>query len=310
MRVLLGVDGSTSSDLAALLVANLPWPAGSTIRVVTAYPGTTDLFYPEGLVVPAEVVQQAEDAMEAEARSVAIHVARRFASPDITVQTRIVRERAGTAIIAEADAFDAELVVVGNRGRGAFEATVLGSVSAEVIDHGGRPVLVARRDHVGRILLGEDGSESAAAAAEAVRRWPILHGHGVLVMSVADIDPVWSPWHLGPDLLDAHDAATSRLHDHHEALARATAAGLVEAGIAAESGVVDGSPAHRLVEAAVSAGVDLIVVGTHGRSGLGRLFLGSVARGVLYNAACSVLIVPTSVPGDNATDIPQGAANA
>jgi nucleotide-binding universal stress UspA family protein len=292
MRVLLGVDGSTSSDLAALLVANLPWPAGSTIRVVTAYPGTADLFYPEGLDVSADVVQQAEDAMEAEARNVAIHVARRFAAPGITVQTRVVRERAGTAIIAEADAFDAELVVVGNRGHGAFEATGLGSVAAEVIDHGNRPVLVARGDHVSRILLGEDGSESAAVAAEAIRRWPILHGPSVVVMSVADIDPQWSPWHVGSDLLGARQTATSGLHEHQEALAKAAAASLVAAGIAAESGVVDGSPAHRLVEAAVNANVDLIVVGTQGRSGLGRLFLGSVARGVLYNAPCSVLIVP------------------
>ena len=44
MRVLLGVDGSTSSDLAALMVANLVWPIGSTIKVMTAYPGTAALF--------------------------------------------------------------------------------------------------------------------------------------------------------------------------------------------------------------------------------------------------------------------------
>jgi nucleotide-binding universal stress UspA family protein len=306
MRVLLGVDGSASSDLAASLVANLAWPAGATIRVVTAYPGTTALFYPGEIATTPEVIQQAEDAMEAEARRLAIHVARRFATPDLAVETQVVRERAATAILQQADAFDAELIVLGNRGHGAFETAVLGSVSAEVVDHGHRPVLVARRDHVNRILLGEDGSDSAAAAAEVVRRWAMLHGHPVRVMSVADTDPQWNPWRLGETLREAHDAATSTLHDHHEALAAATAASLLEAGIQAESAVADGSPALRLVEAAVNWEADLIVVGTHGRSGLGQLLLGSVARGVLYNAPCSVLIVPEA----GETDRPQEGTNA
>jgi nucleotide-binding universal stress UspA family protein len=304
MRVLLGVDGSASSDLAALLVANLAWPAGATIRVVTAYPGAAALYYPGEIATSPDVVQQAEDAMEAEARRLAIHVARRFAAPDVTVETRVVRERAGTAILQEADAFDAELVVLGNRGRGAFESAVLGSVSAEVVDHGHRPVLIARRDHVSRILLGEDGSDSAAAATEVLRRWSILHGHPVHVLSVADTDSQWSPWLLGETLRDAHDAATSSLHDHHEALAAGTAASLVEAGIQAVGGVADGSPALRLIEAGVQWGADLLVVGTHGRSGLGQLLLGSVARGVLYNAPCSVLIVPQAGETDA---IPPGA---
>jgi nucleotide-binding universal stress UspA family protein len=309
MRVLLGVDGSASSDMAALLVANLSWPAGATIRVVTAYPGTAALFYPGEIGTSPEVIQQAEDAMEAEARRMAIHVARRFATPDLTVETQVVRERAGTAILQQADAFDAELIVLGNRGRGAFESAVLGSVSAEVVDHGHRPVLIARRDHISRILLAEDGSASAAAAAEIIRHWAILHGQIVRVMSVADTDPQWNPWRLGETLREAHDAATSTIHDRHEALSVRTAANLVEAGIQAESAVADGSPALRLVEAAVHWDADLIVVGSQGRSGLGRLILGSVARGVLYNAPCSVLIVPppietaataTKVDGDDA----------
>ena len=67
---------------------------------------------------------------------------------------------------------------------------------------------------------------------------------------------------------------------------------LTAAGIHAEDAVADGNPAHRLVEAAVNWDADLIVVGHHGRSGLERLLVGSVARAVLYHAPCSVLIVP------------------
>jgi nucleotide-binding universal stress UspA family protein len=56
--------------------------------------------------------------------------------------------------------------------------------------------------------------------------------------------------------------------------------------------VEDGSPAHRLVEGAVNWDADLIVLGTHDRSGLGPILLGSVARAVLNHAPRSVLVVP------------------
>jgi nucleotide-binding universal stress UspA family protein len=292
MRVLLGVDGSTSSDLAALMVANLVWPIGSTIKVMTAYPGTAALFDMAGMGMAADVIQQSEDAMESEARRMVIHVARRLAAPDLTVETQVVRERAATAVLDQASGFHADLIVIGNRGRGPFESSVLGSVSAEVVDHSDRPVLVARRDRITRILLGEDGSDSAAAASETVRRWPILHGALVRVLSIADVDPQGNPWLLGGALREAHHAAATTLRDRHEALARETAARLQPAGIKADSRVEEGGPAHQLVEGAVGWGADLIVLGTHGRSGLGPLLLGSVARAVLYHAPCSVLIVP------------------
>ena len=292
VKVLLGVDGSTSSDRAASLVANLAWPIGSTIEVVTAYPGTAAIFGMPGMVMAADVIQETEDAMEAEARRMVTEVARRFEAPDLTVETQVLRERAAAALLDEGSRLKADLIVLGNRGRGPFESAVLGSVSAEVVDQSHRPVLVARRDRIGRILIGEDGSESAAAAANVVRRWSVLHGARIKVLSVADIDPQWNPWLLGAALREAHAAGATKLHEQHEALARKTAAGLKQAGLQTENEVNDGNPAHRLVETAVNWDADLIVIGTHGRSGLGSLLVGSVARAVLYHAPCSVLIVP------------------
>jgi nucleotide-binding universal stress UspA family protein len=292
MKVLLGVDGSTSSDRAASLVANLAWPIGSTIEVVTAYPGSAAIFSMPGMVMAADVIQETEDAMEGEARRIVTEVAQRFVAPDLTIETQVLRERASTALLDEGSRLKADLIVLGNRGRGPFESAVLGSVSAEVVDHSHRPVLVARRDPIGRILLGEDGSKSAAAAAATVRRWAVLHGARIKVLSVADIDPQWNPWLMGAALKEAHVAAATKLHEQHEELARKTAASLKKAGLQTENEVNDGNPAHRLVETAVNWDADLIVLGTHGRSGIGPLLVGSVARAVLYHAPCSVLIVP------------------
>lgn len=62
--------------------------------------------------------------------------------------------------------------------------------------------------------------------------------------------------------------------------------------------VLDGQPADRLVEAAAELEVDMLVIATHGRSGLGRLFHGSVAERVARSASCPVLMVP--VPDQDA----------
>jgi nucleotide-binding universal stress UspA family protein len=265
---------------------------GSAIEVVTAYPGAAGLFSMPGVVMAADVFQQAEDEMEAEARRIATSVARRLAAPDITVETQVVLGRAATAILDRASALDADLIVLGNRGRGAFESAVLGSVSAEVVDHSSRPVLVARRDRVDHIILADDGSPGAAVATDAVRRWSVFHPVHIRVLSVADIDPQGNAWLQGAARGGALGPSMAKVHQEHEALAARTAAGLRAAGLKAESAVEDGGPAHRLVEAAASWGADLIVLGSHGQTGLKRLLFGSVARAVLYHAACSVLIVP------------------
>jgi nucleotide-binding universal stress UspA family protein len=300
MKVLLAVDGSTSSDRAASLVASLAWPMGGTIEVMTVYPGTAAIFDMPGVVLTADVIQETEDAMEAEARRIVIKVARRIAAPDLTVQTQVVRGRAATSLLDQASEFKADLIVVGNRGRGPFESAVLGSVSAEVVDHSKVPVLVARRDHIARILLGDDGSESAAAAADTLRRWSVLHGAPIRVLSVADVDPQWNPWLRGADMRAAQAASTASMHQHQEALSRSTAAALQKAGLVAEGMVEDGNPAHRLVEAAANWDADLLVVGTHGHGGLGPI-VGSVARAVLYHAPCSILLVPEppAAPGEH-----------
>jgi nucleotide-binding universal stress UspA family protein len=106
------------------------------------------------------------------------------------------------------------------------------------------------------------------------------------------VDPEWNPWLRGDGRREADAAAASQLREQHEALVEATAASLRGAGLKADGEVLDGSPAQRLVEAAATWNADLIVVGMHGRSGLERLLIGSVARSVVYHAPCSVLVVP------------------
>ena len=68
--------------------------------------------------------------------------------------------------------------------------------------------------------------------------------------------------------------------------------------------LVEGDPAEEIVRYGRDAGIDLIVMGTHGRTGLERLLMGSVAEKVLRDAPCSVMVVklprvqPVTSPGE------------
>ena len=75
--------------------------------------------------------------------------------------------------------------------------------------------------------------------------------------------------------------------------------------------VLDGAPVDTIVDFAREGGADLIVIGSHGRSGLSRLFLGSVAEGVIRNAAVPVMVVRhVPAPKPQAREAVEGAAKA
>jgi nucleotide-binding universal stress UspA family protein len=80
--------------------------------------------------------------------------------------------------------------------------------------------------------------------------------------------------------------------------------------IAVEYRVLEGDPASELVELAKEAHADLIVMGTHGRTGLGRLLMGSVAEAVVRRAACPVLTLKTPFPEAAAAPAPSAAEPA
>ena len=76
------------------------------------------------------------------------------------------------------------------------------------------------------------------------------------------------------------------------------AARVQEAGITCQTTQLQGRPAAEIVRHAAEAGADLIVVGTHGRTGLAHVLLGSVAERVVRHARCSVLTVPAAGRGE------------
>ncbi len=299
MRVLVAIDGSEAANLAVDLVADAAWPSGTAILVAEAVEFGGGLF---GGPDPALAMIQA-DTLEAELRVAAkltVDGARaQLERPDFTVECAVLRGRPAAAIIDRARDMRADLIVVGSRGHGTIESMLLGSVSAEVIDHAPVPVLVARGSRIERVVLGWDGSSGASLAADLLRTWPIFADSAVQVVSVADIEiPWWTglPAPGSPQLIPIYLDAADATRKQRDRLASEMTAELRAAGLRAEADRREGDAATEILAAASASNADLIVMGTHGRSGLTRIVLGSVARNVLQHATCSVLIIREGSP--------------
>lgn len=297
MRVLLAIDGSMSSNRARDLVAGLPWPQGSLIRVVGVLERGPELFglpwvpvIPENAAaIEADLVTQMKNALEAAAREIG--------RPGLTVDQLLLRDHAARAIVDQAREFGAELIVIGSRGHSTMETMLLGSTSAEVVDHAPCPVLVARQPQIGSIILAEDGSAGAQGAAACIESWPILAGIPVTVVSVAEVAIPWAGGTPGiyEQVLESYTESVDEARREFHEIARRRAEALAQGGRPVQLEVREGDAAAEIIAAAGEGKTDLIVIGTRGHTGLTRMLLGSVARKVLVHAPCSVLVVREGV---------------
>jgi nucleotide-binding universal stress UspA family protein len=293
MRVLLGSDGSASAGIATDLVAGIDWPAGTVIRVATAVETGPALFDGPWPAIAIAQAESLEAELHAAARAAVEDARARLARPGLEVGTAVLVGRPASALVDAARTMGADVVVLGSRGHGTIESMVLGSVSSEVVDHAPAPVLVARRASVRRVVLAWDGSACGRVAADLVRSWPVCRGAEVHVVSVADVRiPWWTgfPAAGSAGLMPLYVEAAAESRRAHAELVRAMIGELEAAGLRASGEEREGDAATELLAAAAAHDADLIVVGTHGRTGLSRLVLGSVARNVLHHARASVLI--------------------
>jgi monovalent cation/proton antiporter MnhG/PhaG subunit len=278
LRVVLAHDASPGADVAISLVASLPWAQGSIIHLIGAI---------EGDIQPLSAADAPGQPAEPLDLSAVLEMAAgRLRRPGLTVDHTILRGDPGTAIAAEAERLGAELVVIGSRGLDPVRALFQGSVAAAVVDAAPCPVLVARTPRIHDVLLAIDGSTLSDGAIEAVTMWPIFADVDVRVLTVA---AAARPYGDRPGPLDTRGTTGAA---PHEAAAEAAAATLREAGRRAVPFVRAGGAASTILAFAQAERIDLIVLGSRGRTGLRRVLLGSVGRDVLSSAKTSVLIVP------------------
>ena len=197
------------------------------------------------------------------------------------------------AILEYAAEYGVDAIVMGTRGRRGVGRLLLGSVTESVVRDADVPVLVVRgapevrrRYPFETILVPSDGSDHAAVALERALAIARHHDATVHVLSVVDVTPA--------GIEDRTDLRLERLENSARRVVDDAVAAAEKSGVEAVSAVQYGSTDQRIRSYVDEVDADLVVMGTHGRSGLERLLLGSATERVLRTATTPVLTVRAS----------------
>ena len=199
-------------------------------------------------------------------------------------------------IVEYADDHDADLIVMGTHGRKGIDQRVLGSTTERTLRVSSVPVLTVHDGAVlgpdfETILVPTDGSDVANAAAN--HAISLADGTDAAVHVVHAVDTAVT------STLDESAAVLAGLEDD----GRAAVDAVIERADGAElrsvqASVLSGTPARSILDYTDEYDVDLVVMGTHGRTGLERYLLGSVTEKVVRLADVPVLSVPGRLESD------------
>jgi nucleotide-binding universal stress UspA family protein len=215
------------------------------------------------------------------------------AMDDDRVTTARVRGHPSETILEYAQSHDADLLAMGTHGRTGVDRYVAGSVTERVLRRSEAPVLTARAadgaapaGEYDDVLVPTDGSDAATAAVDhalavAAASEATVHAVSVVDVSVSIGVPDTS---TPPRMLAAHEDRAQTAVEHVADRAR-------EDDLDAETAVLSGSPASSILDYAADRGVDLLAMGTTGRTGASRYLLGSTTERVVRHADRPVLAV-------------------
>lgn len=149
MKILLAIDGSEFARAALDELIRRPWPAGSEVEVVSVahpWPSFHDPFL-LGMALHYQTLEDERKRAEDDAAQAAERIRRE--APDLAVSTATFEGPPKEILLAEAERFDADLVMVGSHGRGAAGRFLLGSVSHALALHAPCSVEIVRNRAAG-----------------------------------------------------------------------------------------------------------------------------------------------------------------
>lgn len=285
-HIMLATDGSAYSDGAvkeAIYLARSCSARLSALYVLEVNPE----FQTEGLAYV--------EKMELDARR-HLDAVRTLAAAD-NVECEVITRRTDEpykAIVEASRERNCDVIVMGRRGKTGLQKLIMGSVTAKVIGYAASSVLVVPRDaaiNCKNILLAVDGSRFSDAASERAIQ---IAGRCAAKLAIISVIPAGVQAGLDPDTgyTPKQLALISReIFGAAEQQISKIAAAAAQEGIQAETSMLGGNPYETIVETAVKRQSDLIVIGSHGRTGLQRLIMGSVAERVVALSPSAVLVV-------------------
>ncbi|HUJ18392.1 MAG TPA: universal stress protein [Nitrospirota bacterium] len=211
---------------------------------------------------------------EAEATAHLEAIKARAAKQNVLCET-VLREStdAAEAFVGEAVEKKVDMIVIGRRGRKGVAKALMGETAAKVIAHAPCKVLIVPRAaqiEYRNILVATDASAHATAAVTEAIAIAKRCGSHLIALSA---------------MRDEGERADAGKH------ASAAAEAARREGVSAEAVTPTGRSFTAIVETASGRGVDLIVMGTYGKTGIKKLLMGSSTEKVIGSAGCAVLVV-------------------
>ncbi|WP_022835216.1 universal stress protein [Salisaeta longa] len=295
-RVLFATDFSTTANRALPYALDIAQRFEATLHVLYAEVLYEDPFSSQNQPHPAATVEQVRT--ELQKRTDGTSLGERLAA--LEVVEAVERDvAAGPAILRYADAQNMDLIVMGTHGRRGLRHVLLGSVAEEVVRRAPCETLTVRATDtdepphalpsVQRLLVPVDFSEHARAALTAARHWADTYGATLDVLFVME-EPLHPAFYVG-GVSSVYDI-DPHLDDKADAQLETFITETKGPRVPVKAHVRTGRAAKGIAEAANEFGSDLVVMSTHGLTGLEHLLLGSVTEQVVRTVEAPVLTVP------------------
>jgi len=282
-RLLLATDGSEFSEGAIREAIRMAKRCSSKLIAISVIETN-----PEFESMAPSVLEKREKEIRSHLEAVQARAKKEGVACEITLHEG---EDSYKYIVDEAVKQKSSMIIMGRRGKKGFRRLVMGSTTSWTIGHAPCSILVVPRAaqvEFRSVVVATDGSKySAAAASEAIG---IAKRNNARLTAIAVV-----PAELAtPADIDFATIAREKLADQEmqaaEKNAKAVKEAAQKAGVDAQAFVMSGKPADAVMEIAKDQKADLVVVGSHGRTGLDRLLMGSVAERVIVLASCAVLV--------------------
>ncbi|MCG5051951.1 MAG: universal stress protein [Myxococcales bacterium] len=311
MNILVATDFSKPAEHAVELAAALAHRLGD--QLVVAFAQEPPVVTSPDFAVDVDALER---SLAQKAQASLDHLGARLREQGHAAELRLVRGVAADAIAKLGHELDARFIVVGTHGRNAVSRFFVGSVAERLVREADRPVLVARRHGDENLIAWAKGERPLHVAVALDMSNASAHGlawvkrlRAATPCDLTFVHFYWPPEQLSrlgittAEALDDADPTTVAVirRDLEAFVGELPGQGRVDYEIAANWGELGG----HLAFAASDLNADVLVLGTHQRRGLKRMWLGATLQPTLHAASVPVLCVPGAEPAPAEAIVPR-----
>ena len=286
MKILVAIDGSTQSSDAIQALAHFGPAENITLVHALHLP---DLDHP--MITPKlrdELLKEVEEQHRQEGERLLSDAKKKL--PKNVSQVDIILQVGSPShvILETAQSAHPDLIMMGARGLGPIKEQLLGSVSHRVLLHAPCSVFILKGPlaPVRHILIPVEGQDDADSLLAFLRLMTFARPVRITIMTVWPQPQL--PW---PITIGESDLLEERALEHAQDRVERIAEQLDKTEFKTDTVIGLGDPAYAILEQAKAMKVDLIMVGSHSRTGISRFLLGSVSHTLVHQSACPVMVI-------------------